>query len=159
MKKIIVLALILWLYGCNSTSFAHENIYEDESKITSSYSQYNYHIRDGEITKSNISLKFDFTGIDKLWTITVQEDKEIEILYNADINEGMFKTVLVTPENKISTTLEGNSMAKVLLKLNKGDNIIKIVGYKAKGTIDINIFEEESDISIVPVKRDGFPWD
>lgn len=158
MKKIVVLALILGLYGCNHTSYAQENLYEDESKITSGYSQYNYRLREGEVTESNISLKFDFTGIDKLWVITVQEETEIEILYNAEITEGMFKTVLITPGNSIITTLEGNSAAKVLLKLNKGDNDLKIVGYNAKGTVDISVSEAKNDISIAPVKREGFPW-
>lgn len=159
MKKIVVLALILGIYGCNHTGFDQKNLYENEAKITSDYSQYNYRLRDGEVTESNIRLKFDFTGIDKLWVITVQEETEMEILYNAEITEGMFKTVLVTHENDIITTLEGNSVAKVLLKLNKGDNVIKIVGDNAKGTVDISVSEKENDISIVPVKREGFPWD
>lgn len=159
MKLLLVLALVSCLSGCSHAGLAQENDYTNKDKITSAYNQYNYQLRDGTITETEADFTFDFTGTDRLWTITAQEDTEIKCLYEAQITDGKFKMVLITPEKNISSVLEGSSAATVILKLHEGENVVKIVGYQAKGSIDIAFPNERNGVQLAPNKREGFPWD
>lgn len=152
---LITVSAIIALINIFNNNYAggyQKSIYDDNSKIISESDSYSYLDRIDKSTDEKLKLKFTLTGMESVYRFDVKEDEVININYDANISSGKFKVVLVSPEDEVITLLEGSSSDSKDIKINKGENIIKIVGNNAKGTVEISIKSTDNEI-IKPISK------
>lgn len=131
---------VLNLTGCKNITDYQKSVYNDNSKIVKEADSYNYLKRVGNAKGNNASITFDrFYGMDTIWTIDADEDGAIKIDYDADIKNGSFKTVIITPNNVVNLIFENSQSGSKEISVKKGKNRIKIIGSDARGEIDFTI--------------------
>jgi hypothetical protein len=158
MKKIIfiILTISLILCGCGKK---YSKYYNSNEMIIDQSDHYNYKNCTGEIQERNVDLTFEFSGTDTIWTIESENNQDFKCKYNANIKNGLFKMVHISPDKTIITEVEGNTDALIIFQLKKGINIIKITGVDCKGKLNISVEEENLDgIKIKPNDKKEFPW-
>lgn len=158
MKKniFIMLTISLILCGCSKK---HNKYYYNNEMIIDQSDHYNYKNCTGEIRESNVDLIFEFSGTDTIWTIESETDQNLKCKYNADIKNGLFKMVHISPDKTIITEVEGNTNALIILQLKKGINILKITAVDCKGQLNMSVEEENlHGIKIQPNDKKDFPW-
>lgn len=149
----IILALLLLVFVGNfivTKGFLNNNkgkLFYDDSKIIESTDNYSFLIRNGLSMNNETNLKFNFSGINSIWSLSANNENELKITYNSKITSGEFKVLLITSEKKIIDILENNSEGVKDLTLPKGENIIKIVGDNAVGEIQLKLEEENIKIT------------
>ncbi|MCM0649139.1 hypothetical protein NBE98_12210 [Clostridium swellfunianum] len=144
MKKSILISGFLLLAGlvlsgCTVSDF-QKTVYNDDAKIAKKADSYNFKSRVGTTTSHRSEIKFGtFYGMDTLWSIDAKEQTEVTVDYDIKIEKGDFKVVLIGPDNKVITIVDGGKTGKQGIKVQKGNSRIKIVGRDAKGNIKIDI--------------------
>lgn len=159
-KSFFLLVILLFvcscIIGCRQINFFqyHTSVYDNKEKLALNKSSYSYWNKEGVVDKEHAKIAFSFSGHDILWKIVTDKDTEISCDYNMKISEGKFKVILVSEKGEIFTmfenTDEGENEGSYSLDIPKGENIIKIVGKKAVGNLEINL-NYEDDISVQPV--------
>jgi len=146
MKKgigiIIVLAIMVGiLTGCTKYQ---RDIYNDDSKISGEADSYTFRTRLGNTYDDKAKFKFSkFYGMETLWVVNAKAEGAITLDIKAEVNNGKFKAVLISPDKQVSTIFEGSKEEKLEVKVPKGKSRIKVVGDGAKG--EVNIIIKESD--------------
>lgn len=142
-KFILFLVLcitMLNLTGCRIASDYQKSLYNDNSKIVKEADSYNYLKRVINIKGDNTNITFDrFYGMDTIWTIDADVDGTIKIDYDADIKNGSFKTVIITPNNEVNLVFENSQSGSKEFSVKKGKNRIKIIGSAARGKINFTL--------------------
>ncbi len=160
MKRNLILCIViisLFLSGCYSPQGRY---YNNDEKVVGESDSYDYSNRKGEIKDNEVSLEISFSGFDTIWTIEAFEDTELKCSYEAEITRGDFKVVLISPDKEITSTIEGGFDDEIVFNLEKGTNIIKIVGNNAKGSFKIRVIDEDEDMKNITIKantKEKFP--
>jgi hypothetical protein len=147
MKKgigvIIVLAIMVSIFaGCTRYQ---RHIYNDDSKVAAAADSYSFGSRIGNTYDDKTKFKFSrFYGTETLWTVDAKEEGTITLEIKADVENGKFKAVLISPDKEVSTIFEGSKEEKLEVKVPKGKSRIKVVGDGAKGDISIKIKESDN---------------
>lgn len=152
---LIMVSAIITLRNIFNNNYAgtyQKSIYDDNSKIIAESDSYSYLDRIDESTDEKLKLKFILTGMESVYKIEAKEEEVININYDANISSGKFKVVLVTPEDKVITLLEGSGSDSKEVKINKGENRIKIVGSNTKGSVEISL-KTTDQAAIHPIKE------
>ncbi|MNJ40122.1 hypothetical protein D3C77_350080 [compost metagenome] len=142
-RGIILMIVVLLLNGCiNNNKVIQEEVYSNNDRLVEQADTFSY-TDSKEIKQSSeqLSLEFaTFTGVNTMWKITADEEKELELQINQHIDEGEFKTIVVGQEQEVSILCEGDRSQTTSIKLQPNEEYrIKIVGSQAKGKIDINL--------------------
>lgn len=154
--SVILLFTCTCIVGCKQINIFqyHTSMYDDKEKLTSDKSSYSYLNKDGVVDEKQAEIEFSFSGHDILWKIVADEDTKMSFSYNMKISEGNFKIILVSEKEEILTILENIDEDEIegtySLEIPKGENMIKIVGNKAIGTLEMNLSYED-EISIEPI--------
>lgn len=134
---ILIFLCLIALAGCNNTY--QKSIYSDNSKIVQSGDSYSFKTRIGNQIDNNMDVQFSvFNGMQTIWTIDIKQNSKMKINYISKIDSGKFKVVLVTPDKKIINILENSKESSDILDIPPGKNIVKIIGYNAKGNIKMD---------------------
>lgn len=145
-KIFIVLSLSLFLLGvggCNVSDY-QKSIYSDNSKIAKEADSYTFNNRIGSTNKNETNIEFSaFTGMETIWIIEVKEEGSVSVNYESKIENGDFKTVLISPNGVLTNIFEQSKSGTSTLNLQKGKNRIKIVGNDAKGEVTLLIKIDE----------------
>lgn len=130
----LVVASLLIFSGCDAEKYNH--IYDDDKEIAKK--------SDNALSINVISSGYNnyfsmagvMTGSKTIWKYDVPEKMETRIKYSLDVSEGgKAKLVHIGPDNEISIIFENASQNSqtgdnvFTLKLSKGMNRIKLVGY------------------------------
>lgn len=160
MKKHIFITTLsvfgLLLGGCsNSITDMQSRGYDDDSFLSDDSCSYTYAERLGNVTSDSVDLQFKgFTGNDYVWYLTADETSEFSLDYSFDVEKGNFKIIEITPDKEVITLWENLDDATAEGTLNidveEGTSLIKIVGKKAKGDIQINATSNQEVQIIVP---------
>lgn len=121
-------------------------IYNDDLKIMNQGDSYSFSYKEGICEGNTVDLKFKFTGSNTLWDIETNNEAVINIDYSANISDGKFKVILITPENEIINVLEQSDSGEKEIELKNGKSRIKIIGLDAEGSLKLNIEENEQII-------------
>ncbi|MGL5615028.1 MAG: hypothetical protein ACRDD2_02190 [Sarcina sp.] len=149
----IILTTLLLIFLGNfivTKGFFNNNkgkLFYDDSKIIESVDNYSFLIRNGLSMNNETNLKFNFSGINSIWSLSANNENKLKITYNSKITSGEFKVLLITSEKKIIDILENDSEGIKDLILPKGENIIKIVGDNAIGEMQLKLEEENIKIT------------
>ncbi|MDE6727644.1 MAG: hypothetical protein K2J80_06860 [Oscillospiraceae bacterium] len=149
MKKLILLlttALCLLLSGCGN-AFAKEQ-YGDDQKIAASD---HYDAKKLKTTETTASCSLNASKLDgwtTVWKCSSDEDKAVAAWVSIGLSKGTAKVVHVDGSGNVSTLLEyksegdsgvtGKGSADRVIKLSKGENKIKVVGYDCE-TAEVEI--------------------
>lgn len=153
MRKIIRVSLVLilsilvltTLNGCSKISDYQKGIYDDSKEIVKQHDSFTFKVRIGNSMNNEASIKFStFNGMETLWSINAKNNGSITLDYDAEIDKGDFKLVLITPDNEIVKIFEGSEEGEKRIDLIEGESRIKIVGKESKGKLTIYIKEEEN---------------
>lgn len=154
--SVTLLFICTCLMGCNQINIFqyHTSMYDDKEKLASNTSSYSYVNKDGFVDETQAEIEFSFSGQDILWKIVADEDTKMSFSYNMKISEGNFKVILVSEKKEIFTILENIDEDEMegtySLEIPKGENMIKIVGNKAIGNLEMNLSYED-EFSIEPI--------
>lgn len=132
-----------------SNNIIHSKIFSNDEIIKEDLNRYSYWNKEGICNEHEGKIKFDFTGVDTLWEIKCTKSESLNISYNSDIKNGDFKVVLITNNKRLIPILEGTKGGTKDLTLEKGINKIKIVGKKAKGSLEIKF--NSNKLEIIPI--------
>jgi hypothetical protein len=88
-----------------------------------------------------------------VYDLKANDDATIKVDFTADISSGDFKIVLIDPNDNITEILEQSSSVEQEIDIPSGKNRIKIVGYNAKGDIDLKVSSDD-DVRIVAKGQD-----
>lgn len=144
------------IVGCKQINIFqyHTSMYDDKEKLASNKSSYSYSNKDGVVDEKKAEIEFSFSGHDILWKVVADEDTKMSFNYNMKISEGNFKIILVSETEEIFTILENIDEDEIegtySLEIPKGENMIKIVGDKAIGNLEMHLSYED-EISIEPI--------
>lgn len=140
--SIIILSLVMcisFLCGCGEKSYEND-FYNNDNKLCKQADNYNFVFRSENTFNNKSSVKFGtFYGMETIFTIDAKEGGKITLNYEAKIDSGKFKTVLISQDDKVTTIFEGDSKKEETIEVNKGTNRIKIVGNNAKGNFKMDI--------------------
>ncbi|MDE6731654.1 MAG: hypothetical protein K2J77_02100 [Oscillospiraceae bacterium] len=140
MKKsifLLILAVCVFFSGC-SNEFAKED-YNNTSKIAQTD---NYAAQVSKTTTKNGSVTFSvskFDGYITIWEQTMTSDTNLPANVSLSLASGTAKLVLVDGNRNVTTLVEhkseasnditGKSSPDAVVRLTKGKNMIKLVGY------------------------------
>lgn len=149
-KMLIFISLIIsisMLIGCNNTM---DNIYNDNSKIVKEGDTFGLD-ETHEVAKNGIYkgiVKLSGTGT--IWTYKSDKNLNLKVPYTFSVKSGKAKIVLISPNNKVTVLVENTGkntegeIKKLTIPIKKGNNRIKLVGYKkANITLEIHIDKGE----------------
>ncbi|GAA0736732.1 50S ribosomal protein L7ae [Clostridium oceanicum] len=149
-KMLIFISLIIsisMLIGCNNTM---DNIYNDNSKIVKEGDTFGLD-ETHEVAKNGIYkgiVKLSGTGT--IWTYKSDKNLNLKVPYTFSVKSGKAKIVLISPNNKVTVLAENTGkntegeIKKLTIPIKKGNNRIKLVGYKkANITLEIHIDKGE----------------
>ncbi|NLI61301.1 MAG: hypothetical protein GX375_07730 [Clostridiales bacterium] len=144
MLGILLTLAIMIVSGCSSVTLYQNSIFDDEKKIAKDADSYLYVSRVGskiEEGKENENhVKFiGFTGMDTIYKINSQGENDLLFTFESTIEDGAFKVVLVSPDDKILNIVDDTKEGNQTVKITEGVSRVKLVGKKAKGEISIKI--------------------
>jgi hypothetical protein len=156
--SIITIAIVISLLaGCSNKSMitynATDKIYDDDSKICKEYDTFgmdgsNEKVGQG-VYKGNLKISGDTT----IWEYESDKDLDLEVPYSLSVKSGKGKIVLISPDNKVTTLIEKNNKAEneekasITVPIKKGNNRIKLVGYK-KANMDVEIHLDKGKFKV-----------
>lgn len=136
----IIIIIITPLIGCENNTT--DKIYNNDSKIASLSDDFLLD-SDTETVESGIYKgKFKLSGSKTIWTYESSSDFDLKVPYKLSLKSGKAKIILITPDNRVINLVENtnkspvNESALLIIPIKKGNNRIKLVGYKKA---DINI--------------------
>lgn len=153
---ILVIVLIIISSGIYITtklvSFAgdyQKSIYNDNSKIVNSGDSYTFLTNTNDINGNTLTESFNkFTGMVTVYDLKTDEDSTIRVDFKSDISSGDFKIVLIDPNDNVTDILEKSDSLDQEIEISSGKSRIKIVGYNAKGNINLTV-SSDNDVRIV----------
>lgn len=150
MKRIPSLALLtLMLIATISCSLLDSGFtqhdpedYKDNAWIALTGDSYTFYSRTGSATTQSLAISFfGFSGKESVWEIVV--DQEVDLGFSIITNElsgGLLKISLVTaPTGEVFTLLENSGTFYGTLHLVPGAYVVKLIGYKARGNVSIDL--------------------
>lgn len=156
-NKIVLCIGLLFLAGIISV-FAFDDgknsIYNDEQKISANKDNYTFEDKiEARISSNQIDMTYSgFSGMNTIWVIEVKEYSEIEFNLDSTVSIGEFKVVLINNQREIKNIVEGTEKGDKTIKLEKGKYIVKLVGRKAAGKINLSIHKNQN-IDIIRVRN------
>lgn len=135
--------LMVFTSGCSFSSAIllptefQKNIYNETDKIIQEDS-YTFIERKGYYNKGFTGLEFrGFYGSNTLESMEISETSIVNIDFDANIEEGMFKVVLITPDKEVLKISENTEKGSYKILAPEGKYTIKIVGKGASGKMVI----------------------
>lgn len=155
-KRIILISMVSMIIslfiGCGNNSM--DSIYDDNSKIANESDSFGLDKSNETIETESYKGYVELSGSGTVWRYKSNEDFDLEITYNLSVNSGKAKIVLISPDGTVVTLVENTEKAimegetSITLPIKKGDNRIKIIGYK-KADIDIKLHIDEGTFEIM----------
>ncbi len=143
MKKITLLLVLLSMFLISCQSGADKAaIYDDDSLIALTEDSYYYSVYEdsSETIANQMVLDFrSFSGRDTLFSLTVTAESSITLSYQSNVEVGNLKLVIVDEASQVQTLFSGQNDSSTSLTLSEGTYMIKLVGSKAFGDIDLLI--------------------
>lgn len=141
MKKIlciiVISAFLVTVTGCQSQE--EYNDYHDSTRPLNLMDSYNYENLETEwFTSNKVSASIKFSGIDTLWELDCQKNDTITLNYQSTMDNGDFKVLLITSEEKIEQILENTEKGVFEYKIPAGKNYIRIVGSQSEGRFSLD---------------------
>lgn len=133
------------LVGCSNNM---DKVYNDNSKIATEYDTFGLDKSDETIESGIYKGKLKLSGSGTIWTYESSSDINLKVSYILSVKSGKAKIVLISPDNKVVNLVENTDKAtmketsSLTLPIKKGENRIKLVGYK-KADIDIELHIEK----------------
>ncbi|WP_062197064.1 hypothetical protein [Massilibacterium senegalense] len=135
---LLIMAMMMGVIGCSDITEKQKSIYNNDEKIIQQADSYTYTKRISTTRNNETKMRFQsFAGMETIYR--EKDAKSVIFEYDVTIQKGDFKIVLVTPEKKVVTLVEGSEKGSETIKLKNGENKIKIVGKDAKGTINYSV--------------------
>ncbi len=158
MRKIHLVPIImsaLVMAGCSNVSAMQQKGYEDKEFLTSDSCSYTYQSKVGNVDSESAELEFKgFSGNDYLWYVDASEDTQVECTGSINVNKGDFKIIAVSEDKELTTVWENiesdNNENNIIIDVPEGRNVIKIVGRKSSGDINLRIVSGDSYTVLVP---------
>ena len=147
----MTIMIISLFIGCgySTDQFSNDKIYNENSVLDS----FNILDESMETISSGIYKgRLILSGSATIWTYESSSDFDLKVPYSFSVKSGKAKIVLVSPDNTFvnliestdKSTIEGTTSLTIPIK--KGNNRIKLVGYK-KADIDIELHIEKGTFS------------
>lgn len=141
MKKsilLLVLAVCMLFSGC-SNAYAKDE-FDDDTKIAASDRYSSTMSKTTEQTGGSTFSASKFDGRVTVWTYTSDEDMAIAVSVSVGMSKGTAKVVHVDGSGKVTRLAayessggeKSKSSAETVVRLTKGENKIKLVGYDCK---------------------------
>lgn len=145
---LVGMVLLIALTGCSTVreTMAQLRIYGSNERIAESGDSYTYKSREGAADAGGASLDFrQFTGKHTLWTVTASEDSTVKLDLDLGVQNGKCKVVHVLPSGEVVKLADGDlSGDSLTLDLPEGQNVIKLVGKKAYGSLKAEFGDTET---------------
>jgi hypothetical protein len=136
----IVSAVLLLLSGCSQMVSYQQGIYDNLDKIAARGDIYTYIGKRMSYAQGHLTLSFkEFTGKQTIWKLVAEQDCAIELRYNMQLDDGLFKSCLILAGGEVIVLADGTRNEDMTLNLKKGYNYLVIVGNAAKGQVDMTI--------------------
>ena len=151
LKKRIVfggmtIMIISLMIGCGNNTM--DKVYNDNSKIASESNTFGLDESEEAIESGTYKAKLKLSGSGTIWEYESDSDVDIEVPYILSVKSGKAKIVLISPDNTVTNLVENtdkatmNGTTTITVPIKKGNNRIKVVGYK-KADIDIELYIEQ----------------
>ncbi|NGZ78016.1 hypothetical protein [Saccharibacillus alkalitolerans] len=140
-RKTILLGLVgmIMLSGCSTVreTMAQLQIYGSNELIAQDGDSYSYRSREGAADPEGAVLDFrQFSGKQTLWTVNAAEASRVTLDLEMGIDNGKCKLVHVRPDGEVVKLADSSAAGGTLtLDLPEGENVIKLVGKKAYGSL------------------------
>jgi len=136
---LLVLALSGSLTAC-SVGAKQQAVYDDDAQIAEQGDSYSFAKRTGTLSEDELSLEYRrFYGVQTVWTFESDSSEEVQIEYDAVVEKGKFKVVMVTSDQVVRVLLEQCGQGTVELAVPAGKSAVKIVGHRASGRICLSL--------------------
>ncbi|WP_172195628.1 hypothetical protein [Saccharibacillus qingshengii] len=149
--KTLLLGLVgmIMLTGCTvRESMAEQQIYGSNELIAQSGDRYSFDFREGTIEEGTAAFDFgQFTGKQTLWTVDAPEAAQVTLELALGIDNGKCKVVHILPGGDVVKLADAGAEADgepIILDLPKGENVIKLIGKKAYGTVRAEFADTEA---------------
>lgn len=145
---LVGMVLLIVLTGCSTVreTMAQLRIYGSNEQIAENGDNYTYKTREGIADASGAALDFrQFTGKHTLWTVNASEDSTVTLNLDLGVKNGKCKVVHVLPSGEVVKLADGKLAGdSVTLDLPAGQNVIKLVGKKAYGSLKAEFGDTET---------------
>ncbi|OWA35385.1 hypothetical protein B9G55_12115 [Saccharibacillus sp. O16] len=145
---LVGMVLLIALTGCSTVreTMSQLRIYGSNELIAESGDSYSYKSREGTADAAGAALDFrQFTGKHTLWTVTAEEDAQLNLELDLGVVNGKCKVVHILPNGEVvklaDKRLTGESLK---IDLPQGKNVIKLVGKKAYGSLKAELNPAET---------------
>jgi hypothetical protein len=150
MKRIPSLALLTFmliasiscsLFDSGFTQHDPED-YKNIAWIALTGDSYTFYSRTGSATEQSLAISFfGFSGKESVWEIVVTQEVDLRLsIITNELSGGLLKICLVTgPNGEVITLLENSGALDDTLHLVPGVYVVKLVGYKARGNVSIDL--------------------
>lgn len=140
----LVILVVIIIVACNSVARYQSSIFYDESKIVREADSYTYRSKIGNGRGNEYDIKFaSFSGMETIYRIESDGENDVIVAFEAIVQEGEFKVVLITPDDEVINIVNGTDEGNQTIKIKEGVSRIKLVGKKARGNISIKIHAED----------------
>ena len=140
----LVILVVMNIAACNSVVKYQSSIFHDESKIVREADSYTYGSRTSNSRGNEYDIKFaSFSGMETIYRIESDGENDVIVAFEAIVQEGEFKVVLITPDDEVINIVNGTDEGNQTIKIKEGVSRIKLVGKKAKGEVSIKIHAED----------------
>lgn len=147
LTKRAALALAAALLACLCAGCGNK-AYRDDAQLAASMDEYAYQTCDGGPDENGVEQAFTgFSGVDRLWTASAQQDAVLEFSYSAQAAKGRWKLVAVKPGGQVERVFERDAKdggapageARGAIRLPKGDTAVCLAGDGADGQIRLTV--------------------
>lgn len=146
---VIVAGILVTIKLVSFAGDYQKSIYNDNSKIVNSADSYTFLTNTNDINGNTLTESFNkFTGMVTVYDLKTNEDSTIKVDFKTDISSGNFKIVLIDPNDNVTDILEKSASVNKEIELPSGKSRIKIVGYNAKGNINLTV-SSDNDVIVV----------
>ena len=119
-------------WNIGGTKGGARQVYDDEvllagADVSNKWQAYNYRGGEDGVTIS----RFALNGSDSIRIIYAAEDRDIEVTSDFNLKKGKFKIVHVAPDGTVSVINDTGEESTNTVTMQKGRNVIKIVGQAA----------------------------
>lgn len=140
----LVILVVINIAACNSVVKYQNSIFHDKSKIVREADSYTYGSRTSNSRGNEYDIKFaSFSGMETIYRIKSDRENDVIVDFEAIVEDGEFKVVLITPDDEIINIVNGTDEGNETIKIKEGVSHIKLAGKKAKGNISIKIHAED----------------
>jgi hypothetical protein len=116
--------------------------YNDIAWIALTGDSYTFYSRTGSATEQSLAISFfGFSGKESVWEIVVTQEVDLRFsIITNELSGGLLKICLVTATTgEVITLLENSGALDDTLHLAPGVYVVKLIGYKARGNVSIDL--------------------